>query len=246
MGFADNLKESRLNAKLSQEEAAQAISMTRPIYRQLETGERQPTLKELKAISELFGQRIEVLIGQNSIDPDLPDNRPMNDVDSPKYKNLILYLAQKIGAQPNVGETVFYKLLYFTETLSLARNNKVIVGEKFYKMQYGPVPASFKPITEEMISANELDKVQGKYFTYMQTKYLPRIVSTGLADNEVEIVNEIVERLGSKTATELSDLSHKDAPWIETADGDVIDLSLIEKTENRWSYEMGRAHTPAS
>lgn len=161
-------------------------------------------------------------------------------VDKTKYKSLILYIAGKVGAWPNVGETVLYKLIYFVETLSYFKKQKTITGERFYKLQYGPVPASFQMLTREMINNNELDMVQGRYFTYMQTKYLPRIESTGLSPDEKEIVDSIISKLGGETATSLSNLSHEDKPWLEADNGGYVDLSLISKTDPDASKRMGR------
>ena len=107
-------------------------------------------------------------------------------------------------------------------------------------MQYGPVPVSFSSVTQEMINANELDRVTGKYFTYMQTKYLPRVESMGLSDEEKQLIDEIIVILGDKTATELSDLSHKDRPWIDAEMGSKLDLDLTKETSDHYSSLMGR------
>ena len=226
---------------MSQDDVSQALDMTRPAYKQLETNDRTPTNAELIAISELFGVRIEALLGSEPLTDDalIKAGTIANGIDRVKYRNIILYLAQEVGARPNVGETVFYKLIYFIETLARMRLGKGIINEQFYKMQYGPVPASFSTITREMIDANELDRVQGRYFTYKQTKYLPRVEATGLTDEEQEVIDRIISVLGDKTATELSDLSHKDEPW-KQAEGGLVDLSLISETEPEQAIKMGR------
>jgi uncharacterized phage-associated protein/DNA-binding XRE family transcriptional regulator len=234
--------------KLSQDDVARALNMTRPAYKQLEDGTREPSNAELKAISELFGVRTEAILAPDSEFDELikelyallDDDSVANTVDKIKYKNLILYFAERIGALPNVGETVFYKMLYFAETLSLHKFNKAIVGEQFVKRQYGPVPKSFRTITNKMIADNELDKVMGRYYTYMQTKYLPRVESSGLTTEERSIADDVIRLLGTKSATELSDLSHQDSPWIDANEGDVIDLSLISKTPVDMAVSMGR------
>lgn len=224
---------------MSQDDVSQALDMTRPAYKQLETNDRIPTNSELISISELFGVRVEALISQEPL-PGIPGDKDDVDIDRLKYKNLILYLAQKVGAKPNVGETVFYKLIYFIETLAYKRLGHGLTNERFYKMQYGPVPASFQSITQAMIDENELDRVSGRYFTFMQTKYLPRVEATGLTEAEREIVKTIISTLGRKSATELSDLSHKDEPWKRAADGAFVDLKLIEKTTPEQAARMGR------
>lgn len=240
MSFGENLVFLRKNAGMSQDDISQALGMTRPAYKQLETDERSPSNIEMIAVSELFGVRVESLLGPISQNQSIPSSSQLSAVNKLKYKNMILYLAEKIGARPNVGETVFYKLIYFTETLALYRNKKSITNESFFKMQYGPVPSSFGTITQEMVNNNELDKVTGKYFTYMQTKYLPRVESMGLSDEEKRLINEVIVTLGDKTATELSDLSHKDCPWIEAEMGSILDLGLINKTNDHYSSLMGR------
>ncbi|MEK7153897.1 MAG: type II toxin-antitoxin system antitoxin SocA domain-containing protein, partial [Patescibacteria group bacterium] len=226
--------------KMSQDDVSQALDMTRPAYKQLETNERTPTNAELIAISELFGVRVEALISPDPLENPSPEDKDAADIDKVKYKNLVLYLAQRVGARPNVGETVFYKLIYFIETLARSTMSTGITNERFYKMQYGPVPASFHAVTNEMIEANELDRVKGRYFTFMQTKYLPRVEATGLTNEEIGIVEKIITALGRKSATELSDLSHQDEPWKQAADGAFVDLNLIQQTDAAQATKMGR------
>lgn len=244
MGFGKNLTNLRNNAdpKLSQDDVARVLGMTRPTYKQLETEERAPSNAELQAISELFGVRMETLLDPNA---DIMTNTLTGTVDSTgideaKYRNLILYLAERVGAWPNVGETVFYKLIYFIETLARKELGYGIAGEQFYKRQYGPVPVSFLAITKRMIASNELDSVMGRYYTYMQRKYLPRVKSNGLTDKEKIVIDRVISLLGGKTATELSDLSHQDTPWIKGTEGAIIDLDLIKDTPAEWSMLMGR------
>lgn len=241
MGVGKNLVNLRKASGLSQEDVARALNMTRPAYKQLEVDGREPSIAEVNAISELFGTRVESLTGSLLLQPLITNVDGIEkDVDKIKYKNLILHLAGKVGAWPNVGETVFYKLIYFIETLSYFKNKKTITGERFYKYPYGPVPASFKALTKEMIESNELDQVQGRYFTYMQTKYLPRVEATGFTPEEKEIIDSIISKLGGESATYLSNLSHEDRPWLDAEDNDYVDLSLILDTDPESSKKMGR------
>lgn len=68
-----------------------------------------------------------------------------------------------------------------------------------------------------------------KYFDKEQTKYLPvqspdLTVFTG---QELEFIDEIIQKHGSKTAKELSALSHKDVPWISTPEGEEIPYESV-------------------
>lgn len=244
MGVGKNLATLRKSSGLSQDDVARALNMTRPAYKQLEVDDREPTIAEVNALSELFGIRVEDLTNDSlfhQVVLSITNWDGIEDgVDKIKYKNLMLYLAAKVGAWPNVGETAFYKLIYFIETLAYSKNKKTITGERFRKLQYGPVPASFQTLTREMISNGELDRVQGRYFTYMQTKYLPRVEATGLTPDERAIIDTIISKLGNESATYLSNLSHEDKPWLEATDNDYVDLSLISDTDPDASKRMGR------
>ena len=241
MDFSRNILHLRKQSGLSQDDVARVLNITRPAYKQLETAGREPSVDELKKISELFGQRTEDIIsGRPSPKSDLSQRQPVDGLNRMKYRGLVLYLTQKIGARPNVGETVLYKLLYFTETLAFMQSGCLITGEKFVKRQYGPVPVSFKEVTDNMVNKGEIDKVQGRYFTYMQTKYLPRISSTGLTDSQRATVDIIIDALGDSTATELSDLSHEDEPWKQAEMGDYLNFDLLQTTPAAHSVKMGR------
>jgi transcriptional regulator with XRE-family HTH domain len=244
MGVRNNLTELRKASGLSQDDVARAVGISRPAYKQIETGVREPSMTEINSLSELLGVRVEDLTSTSPLRKTILASTNWDGieqgVDKIKYKNLMLYLASRVGASPNVGETVFYKLIYFIETLAYLRFGKTITGERFRKLQYGPVPASFIAITEEMINSGELDKVKGRYFTYMQTKYLPRVEATGLTPDEKSIIDTVINKLGTESATSLSNLSHEDEPWLSAGDNEYVDLSLIFQTEPDVAQRMGR------
>lgn len=246
MQFAQRLVEARKLSGLSQEHVARALNLTRPTYFNLEQGKREPNLDEIRRISELFGIRIDELISGSN----LPDKEPVNvssmtdshnELDEIKYKNVLLYLLEQVGAKPNVGETVLYKLLYFIETNFYLTYGRPLTHESFYKRQYGPVPTHFREITNKMINGGELDSATGNYFMYMQTKYLPRASYSkdAIEKTEAAVIDQVIENLSDMSATELSDLSHRDFPWIEAANGEIINLELAKKRNNEMKELVG-------
>lgn len=56
MNFATNILHLRKRAGLSQNDLARALNITRPAYKQVEVADREPSVEELKRISELFGR----------------------------------------------------------------------------------------------------------------------------------------------------------------------------------------------
>ena len=91
-----------------------------------------------------------------------------------KFKEVLLYILNKVGAKENIGETVIYKLLYFIDFDFYEKYEEQLVGATYIKNKYGPTPVEFVKIVEKMIKDGEIEKVKSEYFKLQQTKYLPR------------------------------------------------------------------------
>jgi transcriptional regulator with XRE-family HTH domain len=242
MAFTQTIVELRHEAKLSQQDVADKLGIARATYAGLETGRRDPTLSELQNLAELHSVTIEQLV-EGRLDSPLPDIELVDDKKSvanevipraiPKenterFKSVLLYMLEKIGAKPNVGETVMYKLLYFIDFDFYEKTGKSLIGATYIKNHFGPTPISFKKIVASMQSDNQIDIVSGNYYKYKQRKYMPRVhpdLST-LSAEELEHINEVLLRLGDKSAKDLSERSHKDTPWLATKLGQPIDYQL--------------------
>ncbi len=241
MTFSATIKQLRQTAKLSQQELADAVGVARATYVKIENGDREPKLKEIQAIGAYYQINTSDLIdGQvvPSVNYERP-NPPENDI-SPreidpktrpdKLRQVLLYVLAKVGAKPNVGETVLYKLLYFIDMDYYEKTSKSITGLTYVRNHFGPTPAvDFKAIVTDMQRQGELDIVETKYFNKTQKKYLP-IASPDLdklTASELRHINQELARLSDKTASELSQFSHYDTPWLVAKPGQPIDYRSV-------------------
>ena len=81
-----------------------------------------------------------------------------------------------------------------------------------------------------MVKDNDLEVVKSKYFKHEQKKYLAvrePDLSKLVSARELEHINEVINRLSDKNASELSEYSHQDVPWIVTEDGKPIDYESV-------------------
>ena len=80
-----------------------------------------------------------------------------------------------------------------------------------------------------MIADGQIEEVKTKFFNNNQTKYIPVIEPdlSILTGQELKHIDEEIERLGSRTAKELTDFSHKDVPWIVTPEGEDIPYETV-------------------
>jgi uncharacterized phage-associated protein len=146
-----------------------------------------------------------------------------------KFKEVLLYILNKVGSKPNIGETVIYKLLYFMDFDFYEKYEEQLIGATYMKNQYGPTPIEFAKIVEQMIKKGEIEKVKSDYFNYPQTKYLPRNKPDlmRLKATEIGVIDDVLNRLSEMNASQISAYSHEDVPWITTGDGEVIEYESV-------------------
>lgn len=240
MTFIDKIRQLREQAGKSQQDIADAIGIARATYASLEAGRRAPNLDEMIALAEYYQiAPSELIDGAAGIvsEPAAEYTRPEAEgsiipreidprVKPEKLREVLLYVLNKVGAKPNVGETVLYKLLYFIDMDYYEKHGRSITGLTYIHNTYGPSPVrDFRAVVEDMRAHEELDIVETKFFANTQKKYLPQITPelNDLSASEIKHIDEELARLGDKNATELSDLSHKDTPWIVAKKGQPID-----------------------
>lgn len=241
MNFGDKIKNLRSEAGLSQQEVAEKLGMARATYASLEVSRREPTLVELRAFSQFYELSIPSLIDSEKMsakelnatryqpktrkEPEIEPRQIDPQVAPEKLREVLLYVLDKVGAKPNVGETVLYKFLYFIDFDYYEKHGKSITGLTYVRNHYGPTPTrAFVDVIKQMQADDELEIISTKYFYNTQKKYLPTKKADlhALSAMELAHIDYELSRLGDKSASELSDLSHKDTPWIVAQPGTQI------------------------
>ena len=241
--LGQRIKQIRESIGMSQQTLAEKLGVSRPSISQIENGGRKVCAEEIKSLAEIFNLSTDALLNpdkepqvmiresgevyraetKNQIRIDVPQKNLQ------KFKEVLLYILNKVGAKPNVGETVVYKLLYFMDFDYYERNEEQLIGATYMKNRYGPTPLEFRKIVEQMVAKAELIEVKDKYFAYPQRKYLPlRKPDLGiLKGNEIEVIDSVLNRLSDMNAREISDYSHNDVPWLTTEEGKVIEYEAV-------------------
>ncbi len=235
------IKELREQLGISQQRLADLLGVLRPTISQIENGERRVSVDELIKLSEIFNLSVESLLdlrkepevilreskkrkGQR---PQIRINVPQRNLE--KFKEVFIYILNKVGSKPNIGETVIYKLLYFIDFNFYEKYEEQLIGATYIKNRYGPTPIEFRKIIKRMIKEEEIEKVESKYFEYPQTKYLPlrKADLSKLKANEIEVIDDVLNRLSGMTAAQISGYSHNDVPWLTTEDGEAIEYESV-------------------
>jgi transcriptional regulator with XRE-family HTH domain len=235
------VKELREARGLSQSRLAELIGISRVQVSQVETGKRKLCADEVVKMARALNVDGDVLLGmiqgpEVSFGPGVPAkerlplriNVPQKNV--AKFKEVLLYILNQVGGRPHVGETVLYKLLYFIDFDFYEKYETQLIGATYLKNHYGPTPVEFQSIVDEMIRQGEIEKVSGStYFQYPQTKYLARRPPQTelLQGHEIELIDNVLHRLGYMNASEISSYSHHDVPWLVTEDSATIEYETV-------------------
>jgi transcriptional regulator with XRE-family HTH domain len=224
---------------LSQEEVADAIKISRTAISQIENNERGVSSIELRAFSKLFEVSTDYILGLEKelviILTKPPQHVPKQNmritipkINVEKFKQVLLYILEQCAGKPNIGKTVLYKLLYFSDFNYYETYEEQMTGVTYKKLQYGPIPLEFSQLVDSM-EGKEIKKITAKYKGYPQERYLPLVKAdlSKLRASEKEIIDKVLIAHSDKTATEISSYSHEDIPWKATKDKDIIDYELV-------------------
>ncbi|MEM9244103.1 MAG: type II toxin-antitoxin system antitoxin SocA domain-containing protein [Pseudomonadota bacterium] len=240
------IREQREKKQIKQEELADILGIKRQTLARMERGTSDISYTQLQLIAKCLDTHVADLVSETSAQAEkveLPKSNktagmkrqkasptmrisvPQKKMD--KFKEVFLYILEKVGGRPNVGETVLFKLLYFIDFDYYELYEEQLIGATYKKNHFGPTPIEFKAIVKAMEKAGSIEKIKSSHFQYPQTKYLPLVHAEPkhLTAIELQHIDRVLDRLAGKTAKELSDYSHKDVPWI-TADN-IIDYEAV-------------------
>jgi transcriptional regulator with XRE-family HTH domain len=228
----------------SQDELAGMLGITRPAVSEIERGSRRVTAEELVELARIFETSVDYILGLTG-EPVVelesggaapPPGKQKRDVrisvpqkHLQKFKEVLLYILARVGARPNVGETVIYKLLYFIDFDYYEKYEEQLIGATYRKNIYGPTPLEFEAVVEDMVKNGELDRFDAERHGYRQKRYLARRRPDLRLLNgaEIETIDAVIRRVGGMGARQVSEYSHGDVPWLTTPDGEEINYESV-------------------
>lgn len=236
------IKKAREKLGLSQDELGKKLGIGRVAVSQIETGDRKISAEEISEFAKVFNIPTDILLNIKKDIEVVFDKQEMKkkeakqqirisvpQKDLQRFKEILLYILEKVGSKANVGETVLYKLLYFMDFNFYEKYEEQLIGATYIKNHHGPTPKEFIKVVEEMMDSEELIKVQNKYFQHFQKKYLPlrKPDLTLFKAHEKELIDDVLNNLSDMNASQISEYSHDDVPWQTTEEGEVIDYESV-------------------
>lgn len=155
----------------------------------------------------------------------------MPKISEKKYKEIILYLAEKLGGEIK-GKKKLAKLLYFVDFdffESAKGGQKSMTGDIYKALPMGPFPVTMEKILGDMVNEKKITiKLERERIDYNPTeiykaKEKPEEV---FSKDEQEVLDRVILKYGHLSGKQLEDLTHAEAPYIGTAPNQEITYEL--------------------
>lgn len=242
------IKQQRIKHEFTQEYLAFELGISRPTYIQIEQGKRELTVSEAVKLAAIFEMTLEnfvdvkepsrnVTFVKNSIENSDDLQIRVTEQNLEKFKQVLLYVLNKVGSKPNVGETVLHKLLYFIDFDYYEKFEENLMGATYIKNHHGPTSVELGHVLEDMQKQNEIEAVKSQFFKYQQKKYLPlRLPDLDiLSARDTSHIDDVLARLSDKNAREIEHYSHGDIPWRVAQNGKPISYESVFYRDEQYS-----------
>lgn len=170
-----------------------------------------------------------------------------------KLAELILYISDRHETDELFGSVRLAKTLFYSDFLYYAKTGQPITGELYIRRSQGPLPAAFVTVREEMERKGELivkERFVGGYWQKRPIAIREADLSAFSAD-EIAMVDYVLAQLRGRSATDVSNLSHRFEAWQLADDGEEIPYETAFISERvpsaeDWAYARELAGSAAS
>jgi hypothetical protein len=168
-----------------------------------------------------------------------------------KMAELILYISDRCQLDPTFGATKLNKILFYADFIHYANTGEAITGQEYMRLDKGPAPRHLLPIREALIENRELIVRSQPYGGFQQKRpiALRSADLSGFTGEEIAQVDAVISQLWGRTATEVSEISHRFDGWKLASDRETIPyetafISEREPTEEDFEFarELGREY----
>lgn len=242
----------------SQADLAHMIGVSRSSLAQIELGNRHIELFEFQRMGNVLGFSLDDMLSAAynesellhepiaEFKPKAQDRNSMPLFDLEKCKNILLYILERCAGKPNVGETVLYKLMYFSDFNYYEKFEEHLTGMNYRKLPFGPVPQFLDDVLNRMIAEEQIYRLKTTFQHLPQIRFLP-LTKTDLRTlkaSEKDVIDRVIDQMSDWSSITIANYSHKDMPWLASKDGELINYELVFYREAPFSvrsYDEGEA-----
>ncbi len=140
------------------------------------------------------------------------------DFDAEKFKELIVYVAERCADDPSFGAVKLNKILYYADFDAYRLLGEPITGARYLKYGAGPGPCRLVDVRDELVEGGRLRIEKRNYFNRQQKRLVPvegmRANREVFSPEEREIVDSVIDFFWSMSERAASDYSHREPGWL--------------------------------
>jgi transcriptional regulator with XRE-family HTH domain len=147
------------------------------------------------------------------------------DID--RFTNAVLFFC----ADLEVFKTKLNKLLFYADFKHYKEYAVSITGARYAHLTYGPGPDKYDLILSTLVEDEGSIVLEERPFPEYVGEVVKPLRSPDISpfsSSEVKVLASVREQFESLTAKQISELSHKEAAYLQTAEGDMISYKLAD------------------
>lgn len=221
--LGQNIERLRKERRLTQEQVAGELGMSRPTYINIESGERDLGVSELERLAAIFKVSASEILGS-----------PRNNE---KFEQMYFYILRKF--RRGVPKTKLAKMLYLADFSYFYDNLKPMSGVVYIRRDYGPVADIFFETTDKLFDSGKI-RIKPLDRAMMIEAASLQESDDLLNDGEKRRLDEIVEYWGDRSTQEIVNFTHEQKPWQSRMDGEEIPYISIIQEDPKHVYTSGQ------
>lgn len=153
-----------------------------------------------------------------------PNSTPEIEFDAQKFKELVLYVADRSLDDRYFGATKLNKLLFYADFIAYRDLGKPITGATYQKQDFGPVPKQMTSTRAALRKEKAAEVVKNYELHFRQKRLLPLREANldAFSGAEIALVDKIIEMFRFRSAGDVSTFSHRAPGWQIAGDKEEI------------------------
>lgn len=149
------------------------------------------------------------------------------DFDARRFVNAAAYI---VGRCPEITKMKLSKLLYFADKEHLLTYGKPIIGDRYVKMEFGPVPSCGYNLMKHDERSSVEDQAMFDHHLCVDGNDITLKVPANLraiSESDREALDDVISKYGHLTPDQLSKISHHEPAWVNADMNAEMDYRLF-------------------
>lgn len=165
------------------------------------------------------------------------------EFDRDKFRELVVYVSQRLEDDRSFGDTKLNKALYFVDFFGYSHLGQPVTGARYQKQENGPLARALLPVRDELVEEGAVTVEMRPAGTRQRRVTTSRRGAdmSRFTEEEIELIDDIIEQLRGYTAVAVSAISHQNSPGWQLAElGEDIPYETALIARDRASSDVRR------